>query len=49
MNDRREQDFIRIVVIVAIIGAVILALGLISVFGPVHGGFGPMDLGPGQP
>lgn len=43
-NDRSERDFIRVVVIVVIVLAVVIGIGLVSVYGPVSGGFGPMDV-----
>ena len=41
--DRHERDFIRLAVIAVIVLAVVIGLGLISVYGPVHSTFGPME------
>jgi hypothetical protein len=41
-GDRRERDFKTLAVIIVIALAIYIAMGLISVFGPVHADFGPM-------
>ena len=48
-HDRREQDFIRLAVVILIVVAVVVGLGLFSVYGPVTGNFGPLELGPEVP
>ena len=41
-EDRRERDFIRLAVIAGIILAIVIGVEMLSIFGPVHGGDGPM-------
>lgn len=42
-NDRRERDFTRLAVVAGIVFAILIGLEMLSIFGPVHTTFGPME------
>lgn len=42
-HDRRERDFVRVIAIAFIALAIVVGMGIYSVYGPVHTTWGPFD------